>query len=72
VKSGETVEVAERGQLVALLVPPTPAATARDRLIEAGQLVPAGSPFTLPRRRAVTGRGSPSATLEEMRRERLG
>lgn len=44
VKDGETVEVSERGKLVALLVPPNRAEGARDRLIAAGRLIPAASP----------------------------
>jgi len=44
VKAGETVEVTERGELVALLVPPQRSLTARDRLITAGKLIPATSP----------------------------
>lgn len=48
VKAGETVEVTDRGELVALLVPPTPAATARERLIREGRLVPAKGPWVLP------------------------
>ena len=36
VKAGETVEVTERGKLVALLVPPAPGATERERLIAIG------------------------------------
>lgn len=44
VKAGETVEVTERGQLIALLAPPGGARSARDRLIAAGRLVPATSP----------------------------
>jgi len=44
VKAGETVEVTERGRLVALLTPPPSSRTARDRLIAAGRLVPASSP----------------------------
>ena len=51
VKAGETVEVTVRGELVALLVPPTPATTARERLISSGRLIPATGPLTLPRRR---------------------
>lgn len=50
VKSGETVEVTERGQLVALLVPPSPARDARDRLIAEGRLVPSSGVLRLPRR----------------------
>jgi len=41
VKQGETVEVTERGELVALLVAPHPSRKARDRLVAAGRLVPA-------------------------------
>lgn len=50
VKAGETVEVTERGQLVALLVPPDPATSARERLVASGRLIPATRPFALPRR----------------------
>jgi prevent-host-death family protein len=48
VKAGETVEVTDRGELVALLIPPTLAATVRDRLIREGRLVPAKAPWALP------------------------
>ncbi len=44
VKAGQTVEVTERGELVALLVPPQRSRSARDRLIGTGQLIPASSP----------------------------
>ena len=44
VKAGETVEVTERGELVALLAPPPGARSARARLVAAGRLVPATSP----------------------------
>lgn len=44
VKAGETVEVTERGQLIALLAPPPGARTARERLIATGRLVPATHP----------------------------
>ncbi len=44
VKAGETVEVTVRGELVALLVSPTPSQTERDRLIAAGRLIPATNP----------------------------
>ncbi|MGL5825935.1 MAG: type II toxin-antitoxin system Phd/YefM family antitoxin [Nocardioides sp.] len=43
VKAGETVEVTERGELVALLAPPGDARSARDRLVAAGRLIPAAS-----------------------------
>ncbi|HET9255998.1 MAG TPA: type II toxin-antitoxin system prevent-host-death family antitoxin [Pseudonocardiaceae bacterium] len=44
VKAGETVEVTERGELIALLVPPQRSRSARDRLIGAGRLIPASCP----------------------------
>jgi antitoxin (DNA-binding transcriptional repressor) of toxin-antitoxin stability system len=44
VKNGETVEVTDRGSLVALLVPPEPAMGARDRLLASGRLIPASKP----------------------------
>jgi antitoxin (DNA-binding transcriptional repressor) of toxin-antitoxin stability system len=44
VKAGETVEVTERGELIALLAPPGGPRSARDRLVAAGVLVPATSP----------------------------
>ncbi|MPQ99295.1 type II toxin-antitoxin system prevent-host-death family antitoxin [Modestobacter sp. I12A-02628] len=50
VKSGETIEVTERGVLVALLTPPSPAASARERLIAEGRLIPATGPRVLPPR----------------------
>ena len=44
VKAGETVEVTERGKLVALLAPPGGHRSTRDRLVAAGRLIPATSP----------------------------
>ena len=44
VKAGETVEVNERGKLIALLVPPQRSRSARDRLIAGGRLIPASTP----------------------------
>ena len=44
VKDGQTVEVTERGELIALLVPPRPPASARERLLAEGRLVPAAHP----------------------------
>ena len=44
VKSGGTVEVTDRGELVALLVPPGDERTGRDRLIATGRLVPVAHP----------------------------
>lgn len=44
VKAGQTVEVTERGELIALLVPPQRSQSARDRLIGIGKLIPASCP----------------------------
>ncbi|GLZ54501.1 type II toxin-antitoxin system prevent-host-death family antitoxin [Actinomycetospora sp. NBRC 106378] len=44
VKAGETVEVTDRGELVALLVPAQRGDTARDQLVAAGRLIPASAP----------------------------
>lgn len=53
VKQGQTVQVTERGELVALLVSPHPSVTARERLIADGLLLAApnrghGLPEPLP------------------------
>jgi prevent-host-death family protein len=69
VKAGETVEVTERGQLVALLVPPAPGLTARDRLIASGRLTPASGPLCLPRV-APRCRVASGEVLQELREER--
>lgn len=68
VKLGETVEVTERGELVALLVPPDPPRAARERLIAAGRVVPATSEFRLPRR--VRPRQDTGVVLDELRDDR--
>lgn len=68
VKSGETVEVTERGHLVALLVPPSPARDARDRLIADGRLIPGAGALRLPAR-VVAARSSDSV-LDELRDDR--
>jgi prevent-host-death family protein len=71
VKRGGRVEVTERGLLVALLVSPSPAQTARDRLLELGGLLPASQPFSLPQRRSLPPGGlTASETLQELRAER--
>jgi prevent-host-death family protein len=71
VKAGETVEVTERGQLVALLVPPSPGASARERLIASGQLVPAARPFQLPRRTPASPTAPDSSeVLDDLRDDR--
>ena len=43
VKRGQTVEVTERGELVALLTPPGGGSTTRARLVAEGRLLPASS-----------------------------
>ena len=69
VKAGETVEVTERGHLIALLVPPGPATSAR---VAAGRLIPAARPFRLPKRVAAHP-GSPDTggVLDALRDDRL-
>ena len=68
VKSGESVEVTERGKLVALLVPPNPAASARAQLIADGRLIPAAAPLRFPSR--VAGSSDTQAALDDLRGER--
>lgn len=70
VKRGATIEVTERGELVALLVPPSPALSARERLVAEGRLVPAKAPFRAPARRLPVERPA-SGVLSELRGERL-
>ncbi|WP_375476484.1 type II toxin-antitoxin system Phd/YefM family antitoxin [uncultured Jatrophihabitans sp.] len=67
VRAGETVEVTDRGRLVALLVPPDPAQSARDQLIAQGRLKPAAGPMALPTR--TRPRENTSAVLDELRSE---
>jgi len=68
VKSGETVEVTERGRLVALLVPPEPGRESRERLIAEGRLLPAAAPLRLPKR-MVVGRTT-GEVLDDLRTDR--
>jgi len=71
VKAGETVEVTERGRLVALLTPPHPATSARQRLVASGRLLPATRPFELPERvSAPPGAPDSGAVLDELREDR--
>jgi prevent-host-death family protein len=72
VKLGETVEVTERGRLVALLVPPSPATNARERLVSSGRLIPATRVFRLPKR--VPSRDDAPTTdsvLDDLRQDRV-
>lgn len=71
VKAGATVEVTERGKLVALLVPPDPVEALRDHLVAQGRLLPATGVFRPPtQRRKAGGKRSASRHLEELRAER--
>jgi prevent-host-death family protein len=68
VKSGETVEVTERGRLVALIVPPEPARAARERLIAEGRLIPATRGLQLPRR--IRAARTTEEVLDDLREDR--
>lgn len=75
VKEGQTVEVTDRGELVALLVPPQRSQTARERLIAEGRLIPATNPTGRARFGkpipAKPGQPSSQELLDEMRADRL-
>lgn len=71
VKAGETVEVTERGELVALLVPPSRAMSSRERLVADGRLVPASRPLRLPPRvPAAPGAATTAVALDDLREDR--
>lgn len=67
VKVGETVEVTERGKLIAILAPPGGERSARERLIAAGRLIPAANPTG----RIQSSRPVPSITGEPTNQELL-
>lgn len=75
VRAGETVEVTDRGELVALLVPAPRSRTSRDSLIATGRLIPATSPtgrVRAPRPVASTaGEATNQELLDAERSERL-
>lgn len=75
VKAGHTVEVSERGTLIALLVPPDRGQSVRARLVAAGRLIPASSPTGRLRssQPAQVGVGEPTnqQLLDAEREERL-
>lgn len=75
VKDGQTVEVTDRGSLVALLVPPQPAQQARDRLLASGRLIPASNPTGRVRAahtvRPGTGEPTNQELLDAEREERM-
>lgn len=75
VKAGETVEVTERGELIALPVPAQRSRTARDRLVAAGKIIPATgptgrlrSPHPVP---SAVGEPTNQELLDAERRDRL-
>jgi prevent-host-death family protein len=68
VKAGETVEVTERGRLIALLVPPEPGRNARERLIAEGRLRPGTGRLTLPH--PVEAALTSDQILDDLRAER--
>jgi prevent-host-death family protein len=67
VKAGETVEVTQRGQLVAFLVPASRLGL-RDRLIAGGLLVPGNGERVTGRPLPPSTTPSPSEVLADMRR----
>jgi prevent-host-death family protein len=75
VKAGQTVEVTDRGELVALLVPPHRSQTAREGLIAAGRLLAAPHPtgrLRSPRPVPIAaGEPTNSELLDAEREERL-
>ena len=73
VKAGETIEITERGKLIALVSPPSPPMTARERLIAEGKLIPAKLPWEPlpPPILPLPGHPTLSEALEEQREERL-
>jgi prevent-host-death family protein len=72
VRAGETVEVTERGNLIALLISPERGVMARDHLIASGRLLPSSGQFRLPIRRVLPATDqTASEALAELREERL-
>lgn len=67
VRAGETVEVTDRGTLVALLIPPTPAQTVRDRLIAEGRLIASVTSLEPPKR--ARAQVSTRSVLDDLRAE---
>ena len=69
---GETLEVTDRGQAVAVLAPIRPASSALERLAAAGLVVPAdGDLLDVPRHRAPAGFRSADALADERADRRL-
>ena len=68
VRAGKSIEVTYRGQLVALLVPPTNEQSARDKLVAEGRIRPGSPTLRVPVRRAASE--SSAAVLDDLRDER--
>lgn len=68
VKAGETVEVTDRGRLVALIVPPGPSRNARERMIAEGRLIPATGTLRPPER--IVAASTSQSVLDALRDER--
>jgi prevent-host-death family protein len=73
VKAGETIEITERGKLIAVVSPPSKGQTLRERLIAEGQLIPAERPFwPLPKPLPLkAGEPTLSEILDELREDRV-
>lgn len=72
VKRGETVEVTERGTLIAVITSPSHEATEYERLVACGQLIPASTQFRIPQSRRMNDSDVTSAkVLSDLREERL-
>jgi prevent-host-death family protein len=75
VKAGQSVEVTERGELIAVLSPPAPARTAAERLIAEGRLRPpqdpAGRLWDVEPVELPAGAPSTADVLADLREERL-
>jgi prevent-host-death family protein len=72
VKAGETIEVTERGKLVAIVSPPSHAQTALERLIAEGKVIPASAPFEFPEPGLpLPGHPTGSQAIQEQKEENL-
>ena len=72
VKRGETIEVTERGTLIAVITSPNKEVTEFEGLVARGQLIPATTQFQIPQDRRKAGLEDTSAkVLSELREERF-
>ena len=72
VRRGESLGITQNGRLVAILSPPHPAQTARERLIAEGRLVPASRAWVTPKPvPAPAGAPTTAEALDAEREERL-